>query len=105
LNVIHDKLVGGKYGAVIPAQPFQHLYILSYEDIQVGDFYIDDCNLIRQAITSDKDYWASRPDYKKIIATTNEELRLICKCGHTKKVSTGLCMNCSKFGNTSIAKL
>ena len=53
---------------------FQHLYIISNEEIKEGDWYIDDINTIRQSITSDKDYWAVRQDYKKIIATTNTSL-------------------------------
>lgn len=52
----------------------QHLYILSDGEIKEGDWYIDDINTIRQSITSDKDYWAVRQDYKKIIATTNTSL-------------------------------
>ena len=60
----------GTENTIIP----QHLYILSNEEIKEGDWYIDDINTIRQSITSDKDYWAVRQDYKKIIATTNTSL-------------------------------
>lgn len=48
----------------------QHLYILGDDKIKVGDWYIDDCDEIRQSVTDDDDYWSRRPDYKKIIATT-----------------------------------
>lgn len=51
-----------------------HLYILSSDEIKEGDWYIDDTNTIRQSITSDKEYWSVRKDYKKIIASTNTSL-------------------------------
>lgn len=54
----------------------QHLYFTTDEEIKEGDWYIDDCNLIRQAVTSDKDYWDRRPTYKKIVATTDKSLGL-----------------------------
>ena len=44
--------------------------------ITVGDYYIDDTNLVRKSITSDKGYWNDRLTYKKIIATTNKSLNL-----------------------------
>ena len=50
---------------------YQHLYITSDEDIKEDDWYIDDCNQIRRSVTSDKEYWSVREDYKKIIATTD----------------------------------
>ena len=37
-------------------------------EINIGDLYIDDYKLLRKSITSDKDYWNSRKDYKKVIA-------------------------------------
>ncbi len=52
----------------------QHLYILSNENIKEGDWYIDDTDIIRQSITSDKKYWDNRKDYGKIIATTDNSL-------------------------------
>lgn len=51
-----------------------HLYILSDEEIKEGDWYIDDSNSVRQSITSDKDYWIRRKDYKKVIASTDKSL-------------------------------
>ena len=54
----------------------QHLYFTTDDEIKEGDWYIDDCNLIRQAVTSDKDYWDRRPTYKKIVATTDKSLGL-----------------------------
>lgn len=53
-----------------------HLYITSNEKIKELDWYVDDCNRVRQSIISDKDYWDKRPDYKKIIATTDESLKI-----------------------------
>ena len=52
----------------------QELILISLEDekIEVGDKYLDDCGLIREAVTSDEDYWKRRPDYKKIIARQSQ---------------------------------
>jgi hypothetical protein len=63
--------------------PYQYvnLYITSDDDKQEGDWYIDDCFLIRKSITSDKDYWSVRNDYKKIIATTNPDLTIFKGAG------------------------
>ena len=52
----------------------QHLYITSDKEIKEGDWYIDDTNTVRQSVTSDKDYWSVRQDYKKIIAATDTSL-------------------------------
>jgi hypothetical protein len=52
------------------------LYITSDEPIVESDWYIDDANTVRQAVTSDSDYWERRPEYKKIIATTDTSLGL-----------------------------
>jgi hypothetical protein len=45
-------------------------YILgvSDEEIKEGDLYLDDIHTIRKSITSVKEYWEARKDYKKIIA-------------------------------------
>ena len=52
----------------------QELILISLEDekIEVGDKYLDDCLLIREAVTSDEDYWSRRPEYKKIIARQSQ---------------------------------
>ena len=42
------------------------------EEIEVGDKYLDDCELIREAFTNDKDYWSKRPEYQKIITTQDQ---------------------------------
>ena len=50
------------------------LILISLEDekIEVGNEYLDDCGLIRKAVTSDEDYWKRRPDYKKVIARQSQ---------------------------------
>ena len=50
------------------------LILISLEDekIEVGDKYLDDCLLIREAVTSDEDYWSRRPEYKKVIARQSQ---------------------------------
>ena len=52
----------------------QELILISLEDeeIEVGNEYLDDCGLIRKAVTSDEDYWKRRPDYKKVIARQSQ---------------------------------
>ena len=55
---------------------YQYLYFLSDEKIKKDDWYIDDSNSIRQAITSDEDYWERRKGDKKIIATNNPYLKI-----------------------------
>lgn len=36
--------------------------------IEYNDYYIDDIGALRQSFTSDKQYWAARPDYSKVVA-------------------------------------
>ena len=55
---------------------YQYLYFLSDKKIKKDDWYIDDSNSIRQAITSDEDYWERRKGDKKIIATNNPYLKI-----------------------------
>ena len=43
-----------------------HLYFTTDEGIKEGDWYIDDANQVRQAVTSDLEYWETRKEYKKI---------------------------------------
>jgi hypothetical protein len=57
----------------------QHLYITVSQDVESikeGDWYIDDCNTLRQSITNDKDYWEVRQDYRKIIATNDNLINI-----------------------------
>jgi hypothetical protein len=55
----------------------QHTYIVNNDRIEVDDYYIDDCGEVRQSVmVYDEDYWSRRPNYKKIVATTNEDLSL-----------------------------
>jgi hypothetical protein len=79
LNKINNKLLldSDTYSdlkKILPSSNYQHLYITSDEVIKEGDWYIDDANQIRKSITSDKQYWAVRQDYKKIILTTDKKL-------------------------------
>jgi hypothetical protein len=57
-----------------PTNIAKHIYITNDEEIKEGDWYIDDGNQIRKSITSDKQYWSVRKDYKKIILTTDQDL-------------------------------
>lgn len=69
-NFIH-KLKNDKF------MESQHIYIVSNnENIFIGDWYLDDTNNVRQSVTSDSHYWDIRPEYKKIIATTNKSLKI-----------------------------
>ena len=61
---------------VLPSGSYQHLYILSDEPIKEDDWYIDDTDAVRQAVTSDADYWSRRKGYKKIVAATDKSLLL-----------------------------
>lgn len=53
---------------------YYNLYIISDDEIKEDDCYIDDTAIIRQSVTSDKEYWSVRRNYKKIIATTDISL-------------------------------
>ena len=74
-KLMYDKSTShlGGYRKDIVFTP-QHLYFLSSDKICEGDWYIDDCNQVRQSVTSDEEYWSVRQDYKKIIATTDKSL-------------------------------
>ena len=54
----------------------QYLYLLSEGKIEEGDIYLDDCNDIRKAVTSVKEYWSNRSSYKKIISSIDPSLNL-----------------------------
>jgi len=56
----------------------QDLFICNTQPIETDDYYIDDCLKIRRALTDDSDYWQRRPDYVKIIASTDARLGLPC---------------------------
>ncbi len=70
-QLIHTHVSGEYLTKYTP----QNLYIISDDEIKEGDWYIDDTDAIRQSITSNKEYWGVRKDYKKIIATTDSELK------------------------------
>ena len=52
----------------------QHIYITSDEEIKMDDWYLDDTNSVRQAITECESYWTHRKKYQKIILTDNKDL-------------------------------
>jgi hypothetical protein len=53
---------------------FQNIYITSDEEIKMDDWYLDDTNSVRQAITECESYWTHRKKYQKIILTTDQDL-------------------------------
>jgi hypothetical protein len=51
----------------------EHYIVVDYivvDEITEGEWYIDNILTIRQSITSDKDYWSVRKNYKKITHST-----------------------------------
>jgi hypothetical protein len=72
-----------------------HLYILSDDEIKEGDWVIKNGHTTVYRIEKD-----SRIDNcKKILASTDKSLSLVCTCGATKVVNTGLCSECHLFTN------
>ncbi len=51
-----------------------NIYITSDEEIKMDDWYLDDTNSVRQAITECESYWTHRKKYQKIILTTDQSL-------------------------------
>jgi hypothetical protein len=68
-----DKLIPNKDLKDIGYIP-QNIYITSNEEIKMDDWYLDDTNSVRQAITECESYWTHRKDYQKIILTDNPDL-------------------------------
>jgi hypothetical protein len=52
----------------------QNIYITSDDEIKMDDWYLDDTNSVRQAITECESYWTHRKKYQKIILTTDPSL-------------------------------
>jgi hypothetical protein len=52
----------------------QHIYITSDDEIKTDNWYLDDTNSVRQAITECESYWTHRKKYQKIILTTDTNL-------------------------------
>jgi hypothetical protein len=52
----------------------KHIYITSDKEIKMDDWYLDDTNSVRQAITECESYWTHRKKYQKIILTTDPDL-------------------------------
>jgi hypothetical protein len=51
-----------------------NIYITSDDEIKMDDWYLDDTNSVRQAITECESYWTHRKKYQKIILTDNPDL-------------------------------
>ena len=51
-----------------------NIYITNDEEIKMDDWYLDDTNSVRQAITECESYWTHRKKYQKIILTTDVDL-------------------------------
>lgn len=45
-------------------------YVIVDGKTKAGDYYLDDTNAIRKIVISDPDYWAKRPEYRKITHST-----------------------------------
>lgn len=65
-------IVQGYMNSLSTKNMYIDLYVISDDEIEEGDWYIDDTNEIRKSLTSDKEYWNNRKNYKKIIASTND---------------------------------
>jgi hypothetical protein len=53
---------------------YQNIYLTNDEKIKMDDWYLDDTNSVRQAITECESYWTHRKDYQKITLTTDIDL-------------------------------
>jgi len=53
---------------------YQNIYMTSTKEIKMDDWYLDDTNSVRQAITECESYWTHRKKYQKIILTTDVDL-------------------------------
>jgi hypothetical protein len=105
--VIHNgTLKFCQSGGMLKESKPQHLYITVSQDIEpikVGDWFLNEDNIVRQSITSDKDYWRVRQDYVKIIATTDPKLTS-CKNVKIEGSSCSYNNNC-KYPNCVTAQL
>lgn len=51
------------------------LYVVEANTIfHLGNYYIDDADIVREVTIDDNEYWKARPDYSKIIASNNPAL-------------------------------
>lgn len=79
LNVIHNHLFSMKDGANIPSQPYQHLHIISDDEIKEGEYCYDKIlNIIFQVDKyTDLEYINQTDNVQKIIATTDTSLKIM----------------------------
>jgi hypothetical protein len=74
LHLIEDVLMfTNKYKTSV-CDSEVNIYITSNEEIKMDDWYLDDTNSVRQAITECESYWTHRKKYQKIILTTDPSL-------------------------------
>jgi hypothetical protein len=66
LIINKEQLIQPKY--------YRNIYITSDDEIKMDDWYLDDTNSVRQAITECESYWTHRKKYQKIILTTDQDL-------------------------------
>ena len=73
----------------------QHLYIILEDEIKEGDWCIYNNRIVKYNKPANPHF------YKKIIATTDTSLNKYCwNCNLLKENPTGLCIRCSRFGDT-----
>ena len=48
----------------------EHYVIVDNSEIKIDDYYLDDCNTIRCAITEVESYWTHRKHYRKVTHST-----------------------------------
>ena len=67
-------LTNGDIQSLRDGYQFKHIYITSDDEIKTDNWYLDDTNSVRQAITECESYWTHRKKYQKIILTTDQDL-------------------------------
>ena len=73
LNSVHNHLFFATGMAEIPSQSYQNLYFLSDEEIKKGDWYV---NTLTGTLHKQSAMMYSAPQLKKIIATTDNSLKI-----------------------------
>ena len=73
-NNLRRRLELDEFPSQHPSNIAKNIYITSDEEIKMDDWYLDDTNSVRQAITECESYWTHRKKYQKIILTTDQDL-------------------------------
>ena len=63
----------------------EHYVIVDNSEIKIDDYYLDDCNTIRCAITEVESYWTHRKHYRKVIHSTKPLESCCTPVGHLKR--------------------